>query len=82
MDHNVLCTFYYTQANLFSIDWNGPIALSDDDNIVQVVRTPNPLQEEDFQELQATISPISESDCQGVDLFIRTLEFIHHKLTN
>ena len=73
---------FHTQVDLFGIDWNGPIPLLDDDtNVIEVVQTTNPLPQTDFQELQATVSPLTESDCQGVDLFIKTLEFIYHKLS-
>lgn len=70
------------QANtaLYGIDWNGPIPDSDDDH-VHIAETTNPLDEQDFLQLQATISPLSDSECHGADLFIRTLEFIHQKVT-
>ncbi len=78
--YNAFYHLSYT-GTIFGIDWDGPIPLSDDTNIIEVVQTINPIQELDFEELQATVSPLNESDCQGVDLFIKTLECIHHRLS-
>ena len=71
----------YSQADaaLYGIDWNGPISDSEDEE-VQVPQTTVPLQEQDFRQLQETVLPTSNSDYQGVDLFIQTLEFVYHKL--
>ena len=57
--------------------------LSDADDLeqVEVISTENPLQELDFIQLQRTISLLSTSDSMGVDLYIRTLEFVHQKLS-
>ena len=64
---------------VYGIDWNGPISDSEDEE-VQVPQTTVPLQEEDFSQLQQTIFPNTNSDYQGVDLFIQTLQFVYHKL--
>ena len=79
----VQCTFPFSiQADtpLYGIDWNGPIPDSEDADHVEVATTRKPLEEQDFLHLQATISPVSYSDCHGVDLFIRSVEFFHQKL--
>ena len=69
------------QADLvyYGIDWNGPIPNSEDAGAVEVALTRNPLEEQDFLHLQAAISPLSHSECLGVDLFIQTLEFVCQK---
>ena len=74
---------HYLQADLpfYGIDWSGPIPSTGDVDSVEVTDTRNPLEEQDFLHLQATISPLSHSECHGVDLFIRTLEFVHQKLS-
>lgn len=69
-----------SQSGLYGIDWNGPLPDAEELEQVEVTNTVNPLQEHDFLQLQRTISPISWSDYQGVDLYIQTLEFVHQKL--
>ena len=67
------------QASLafYGIDWSGPIPnLEDDVDSIEVTSTRNPLEEQDTRQLEATISPLSHSECHGVDLFIQTLEFV------
>lgn len=73
---------FITQADmaLYGIDWNGPISDSEEDHVT-VVETRNPIEERDFLRLQAVISPVSNSDCHGVDLFIQTLQFVHQILS-
>ena len=65
--------------NLFQygIDWDGPLTDIDE---AEVEETLNPLRYIDYSELQATISPYTDSDCHGVDLYVKTLEFVHCKL--
>ena len=69
-----------SESSLYGIDWNGPLSDAEDLEQVEVTQTANPLRELDFRHLQTTISPISASDCQGVDFYIRTLEFVFQKL--
>ena len=65
---------------MYGIDWDGPITDTDEAaDLVEVAETLNPLEERDYSELQATISPFLDSDCHGVDLYIQTLEFVYHK---
>lgn len=72
------------QVNLFlyGIDWDGPITADTDEaaDSVHVAETLNPLEQRDYSELQATISPFHDSDCYGIDLYIQTLEFVYRKL--
>ena len=70
------------QAELpfYGIDWNGPIPNTIDVDSIEVTATRNPLEEQDFLHLQATISPLSPSECNGVDLFVRAFEFVCQKL--
>ena len=74
---------FTTQTDIahYGIDWNGPIPDSEVAERVEVAVTRNPLEEQDLLHLQATISPVSPSECHGVDLFIHTLEFVRQKLT-
>ena len=69
-----------SESGLYGIDWNGPLPDAEELELVEVTNTINPLQERDFVQLQRVISPIGPSDCQGVDLYIRTLEFVFQKL--
>ena len=69
-----------SESGLYGIDWNGPLPDAEELEQVVVTNTLNPLQEHDFEQLQRVISPIGPSDCQGVDLYIRTLEFVFQKL--
>jgi hypothetical protein len=69
-----------SESSLYGIDWNGPLPDAEELEQVEVTNTVNPLQERDFVQLQGVISPIGPSDCQGVDLYIRTLEFVFQKL--
>ncbi len=62
------------------MDWNGPLPDTEELQRVEVTTTLNPLEERDYRELQQMISPLSPSDCHGVDVYIRTLEFVVQKL--
>ena len=81
IDILLLTILLQSQCALYGIDWNGPLPDAEELEQVEVTNTINPLQERDFEQLQRTISPIGLSDCQGVDLYIRTLEFVFQKLT-
>ena len=59
--------FMQSESGLCGIDWNGPLPELEQ---VVVTNTVNPLQGHDFMQLQRVISPISPSDCQGVDLYV------------
>ena len=69
-----------TDIAAYGIDWSGPIPNFDDAGSVEVTETRNPLKEQDSLYLQATVSPLSYSECHGVGLYIQTLQFIHKKL--
>lgn len=77
----IILLLFQANSILYGIDWNGPLPDDDDVEVVEVTSTANPLSERDFIQLQSTVSPIDNSDCQGVDLYIRTLEFVRQKLT-
>lgn len=62
-------------VHLYGIDWNGPIP-EEDDNQIDVPEVRNPLQDQDFQRLQAVIHPLAQSDCFGVDIYLQVLEFV------
>ena len=41
-----------------------------------------PLNEVDYEQLKASINPMDASDSHGIDLYIRTLSFVHDCLEN
>ncbi|XP_019853028.1 PREDICTED: uncharacterized protein LOC109582628 [Amphimedon queenslandica] len=63
----------------FGIDWDGPLS-DEDTNYVNVPDVDNPLTDEDYLELQETISPLDNSNSFGVDIFLKVLQFVCHKL--
>ena len=65
----------------FGVDWDGPLCDEDEANQVQVEPINNPLQNNDYLQLKSTIFPLSDSDCHGIDLYIRVLEFVYCKLS-
>ena len=69
-------------ANIYGIDWNGPISLIDDDDTVIVPETTCILTDEDFEELKITVLPASFSESFGVDLYMSTFSFVQDKLNN
>ncbi len=67
--------------SMYGIDWNGPLSDEDDFEQVGVVNTCNPLGPIDFAQLQGTIDPLGTSETMGIDIYIRTLQFVYSKLT-
>ena len=64
----------------YGVDWDGPIC-EDEADQVQLQQVSNPLENNlDYMQLKSTILPMSYSNCNGVDLYIRVLEFIYDKL--
>ena len=57
-----------------SEEWNGPI--NDDVGTVEVPSTECPLQNETWELLSASIDPLSDSDVNGVDIYLETVRFI------
>ena len=43
--------------------------------------TRNPLSGVQYSELQATVSPFHNTKSHGVDLFIKTLDFVYEKIS-
>ena len=68
-------------ANIYGIDWNGPISLIDDDTVI-VPETTCILTDEDIEELKITVLPASFSESFGVDLYMSTFSFVQDKLNN
>ena len=67
-------------AVLYGIDWDGPITDSDEGDQVTVSEVRNPLADSDYEELRTAVSANDNSDCYGVDIYIRVLQFVHDKL--
>ena len=49
---------------------------SDSDSVIEEATISNPLQDNDFDELQLSVYPLSTSENYGVDLYVRTLQFV------
>ena len=67
-------------AILYGIDWDGPITDSDEADQVTVSEVHNLLADSNYEELCTTVSANDNSNCYGVDIYIRLLQFIHDKL--
>ena len=64
----------------YGVDWDGPLCHQDESNQVEVEQINNPLQDDDYLQLLSAISPMNDSNCHGVDLYIRVLENVYNKL--
>lgn len=55
--------------------------MCDEDEVehVHVEDVHNPLTATDYLELKRTINPLQDSNCNGVDLYIKTLQFVYEK---
>ena len=66
----------------YGIDWDGPMPEFEDKEVAHVV-IPDiacPLFPEEYDELQHTILPSSESTKYGIDLYTAVLAFVEDKL--
>lgn len=62
----------------YGIDWDGPDATDyEGTSVVDVPETLMLLTEVDHRELQRTINPMQESQYQGVDIYLDTINFIN-----
>ena len=73
------------QEEHYGVDWSGPMSDRDDANQVDVPHTLNPLQEEDYQQLRATLPTTATSGendrlTDGVDMFLTVLHFVCQRL--
>ena len=59
----------------YGVDWNGPLGENEVDHVL-VQDVINPLTANDYLQLKATME---ESNCNGIDLYIKTLQFIYQK---
>ena len=78
----ILQAFFITQedAYVYGIDWNGPTTEYDDDNTVTLPETACPLEPRDFEELKATISPLTPSENHGIEIYLATVTFVMNKV--
>ena len=65
---------------MHGIDWNGPLPDEEDAEVVCIPSIENPLSNDQYAELCSSISPYGDSDCFGVDLYIKVVEFVCQKL--
>ena len=63
------------------MDWNGPLPDEEEVNRVDIPTVGNPLSDQDYAELCTTISPHTNSDCFGTDLYLNVLNFVCQKLS-
>ena len=77
---NTCTTIIQDEAHQFGIDWEGPSTASDEDDCIVVPDTRNPLTNSDFEDLQASIPPLTPSNWYGIDLFEETKCFVSTKL--
>ncbi len=76
----ILVFFLQEDAQLYGVDWNGPIADDEEADSVNVPTIDCPLSDAEYEELCSTVSPLSSSSNYGIDLYIRTLSFFEHLL--
>lgn len=69
-------------AQLYGVDWNGPIPLDDDAEQVEVPFTDIPLSESDYSELVETISPQNEDGNYGIGVYSCVLSFVESRPHN
>lgn len=61
----------------YGIDWNGPLPqLEPCENTVDVPETHSILSDQEMFMLLSLVDPLSLSDCQGIDLYMQTRDFI------
>lgn len=64
----------------FGVDWEGLLSAEHNDDTVEVPETTCPLTSADMVQLQADISPLSESSQYGMDLYEKALQFVSHRV--
>lgn len=72
----------FFQSECYGIVWDGPTqdVHPADQNTVEVPPTNNPLAQDDFMLLQATIDPKQSREEYGVDIYLNVLSFIEQHL--
>ena len=72
----------FLQEEVFAhgIDWDGPLPTEDDVEAVEVIQTHNPLNDDDFMQLQLTVDPNQNSSNFGIDLYLDTLNFVQQQV--
>ena len=58
---------------LYGINWDGLILDSDEADYVNVSEVHNPLADNEYEELCTAVSENDNSDCYGIDIYIRAL---------
>ena len=66
--------FFDEVSGIYGVDEEG-VGSHDEEGVV-IPSVDFQLTEEQFQELQRTVYPLSNSEDFGIDLYVRTLEFI------
>ena len=74
------CLCIMLNQDTFGIDWDAPLPTGDEAESVSVPDIVNPLTGEEFTELQATISPSTDDDNYGVDVYTAVVHFIQSRI--
>lgn len=83
---STLCTVNLQQdeAQQFGVDWEGPNVEGNDDDAVSIPDTPCPLDLTEYEELTRLVPALSESTNYGIDLYLKTLDYVtetcHHDI--
>ncbi|XP_028412590.1 uncharacterized protein LOC114535487 [Dendronephthya gigantea] len=75
--HVAIHDLYEPTTMQYAVDWGGPLPVDADVDVVEVPETICPFSPQRFEELQATIDPLRESDSYGIDIYLESLRFVN-----
>jgi hypothetical protein len=61
---------------MYGIDWDGPSPADNGTTMVVVPKIDCDLNEEQLVQLRSTIDPLASSDSFGVDIYMKTRDFL------
>ena len=67
MEKISVASYFQDEVEYYGLDWDGPLPESDSDETIELPLT-------------ATINPMRNSDCYGIDIFIETVTFVASRL--
>lgn len=67
-------------AQMYGVDWSGPMPIDDDAESVEVPLITTMLSDEQYAELAALVSPLNTSQIYGLDLFLATLAYVESRV--
>ena len=68
-------------ANIYGIEWDGPIPF-EDDHTVDVDPPPQLLCQEDYHELVERVHPLDNTSQYGIELYTQSIEFVLNKISH